>query len=79
MSLVDIPRTPEGRVASPCINVCQMHEPTGLCRGCARTIAEITAWRAADDDQRLRILALMPERRAVLQAHGALVLEAPAR
>ncbi|UXH80449.1 DUF1289 domain-containing protein [Roseateles amylovorans] len=74
-----VARTPEGRVASPCINVCQMHEPTALCRGCARTIAEITAWRNADDGQRLRVLAAMPARRALLQAHGALVESAADR
>lgn len=67
-----VPRTPEGRVASPCVNLCKMHQPAGLCRGCARTIPEITAWRAADDAERLRILALLPERREWLRSLGAL-------
>lgn len=70
-----VARTPEGRVASPCTSVCRMHEPTGLCRGCARTIAELTGWRGAGDDERLRILALLPERRALLRTFNALDVE----
>lgn len=68
----DVPRTPEGRVASPCINVCRMHEATGLCEGCARTITEIAGWSQAADAERIRILALLPERRTLLQSHGVL-------
>ncbi|MBB3194199.1 DUF1289 domain-containing protein [Roseateles terrae] len=69
---VDIPRTPEGRVASPCINICRMHEATGLCEGCARTITEIAGWSQAADTERIRILTLLPERRTLLQSHGVL-------
>lgn len=36
-------------VPSPCINICKMG-PDGLCQGCLRTIEEIRAWRASDDD-----------------------------
>ena len=68
-------RTPEGRVASPCINVCKMHEPTALCRGCARTIPEIAGWSKSADEDRIRLLNLVPERRALLIAHGALATE----
>ncbi len=68
----DIPRTPEGRVASPCINICRMHEATGLCEGCARTINEIAGWSQAPDAERIRILTLLPERRTLLQSHGVL-------
>lgn len=57
-------------VASPCTNVCKMHAPTGWCEGCARTIAEITAWSMADDSTRLGILARLPERRALLIEQG---------
>jgi len=58
------------RVASPCTNVCRMHEPTGFCEGCARTIAEIAAWSRADDAARLAILAELPPRRALLVEQG---------
>lgn len=58
------------RVASPCSNVCRMHEATGFCEGCARTIAEIAAWSRADDAARLAILAELPPRRALLVEQG---------
>jgi uncharacterized protein len=31
-------------VESPCINVCQMDEKSGLCIGCYRNIEEIQGW-----------------------------------
>ena len=51
-------------IASPCIDVCKIDEASGLCQGCARTLAEIGAWGAAGDDERLRILAAVARRRA---------------
>lgn len=57
-------------VASPCINVCRMHAPTGLCEGCARTIPEIAGWSRADDDAKRAILALLPARRERLIEAG---------
>jgi len=74
----NVARTPEGRVASPCINVCKMHEATALCRGCARTIPEIAGWSKSADEDRIRLLNLLPERRALLRAHGVVEAE-PAR
>jgi uncharacterized protein len=40
-------RTP---VPSPCINICQMDQSTGLCQGCMRTIDEIVKWGSAPDE-----------------------------
>lgn len=57
-------------VKSPCSNVCRMHEATGWCEGCARSIAEITVWSRADDAARQAILAQLPARRARLLALG---------
>lgn len=51
-------------IASPCIDVCQMDEASGLCLGCFRTLAEIGAWGTAGDDERLMILAAVARRRA---------------
>ena len=48
---------------SPCINLCQMDPHSGLCRGCARTLAEIAAWAQLDDAGREAILAILPQRR----------------
>lgn len=64
-------------VTSPCTNVCQMHQPTGWCEGCARTIEEIIAWSKADDASRLAILARLPARRAVLIEQGIFTAAEP--
>jgi uncharacterized protein len=37
---------------SPCINVCRMHEASGLCEGCLRTIDEIASWSVFDDEEK---------------------------
>lgn len=55
------------RIPSPCIGVCQLEPETGLCTGCLRTGAEIAAWPAADDRERL---AIVQELRARRRARG---------
>jgi predicted Fe-S protein YdhL (DUF1289 family) len=57
-------------IKSPCSNVCRMHQPTGWCEGCARTIPEITLWSKADDAMRLEILQRLPARREQLLELG---------
>jgi predicted Fe-S protein YdhL (DUF1289 family) len=47
---------------SPCINVCAIDPATRLCAGCGRTIEEISAWSRMSDAERLRIMALLPDR-----------------
>jgi len=51
-------------VASPCIDICRMDEPTGWCEGCLRTLDEIAAWGSLTDAQRAELLARLPDRRA---------------
>lgn len=50
---------PEDRspVPSPCINICQMDQGTGLCQGCMRTIDEIVKWGSAGDDYKRAVWA----------------------
>jgi len=50
-------------VASPCVDVCRMDDATGLCAGCWRTLDEIAAWSALDDDARRAVWARLGERR----------------
>jgi predicted Fe-S protein YdhL (DUF1289 family) len=52
-------------VGSPCINVCRMHEASGWCEGCLRTIDEIAAWSALSDDAK-RAVGIELGRRRVL-------------
>ena len=49
-------------VRSPCTSVCTMDDSTGWCRGCYRTLDEIAAWSALDDDDKRAVLARLPIR-----------------
>jgi predicted Fe-S protein YdhL (DUF1289 family) len=48
---------------SPCIAVCVLDPATGYCRGCFRTIAEISHWVLLAGAEKRRILAALPARR----------------
>lgn len=50
-------------IASPCINLCQMDPVSGLCRGCFRTLDEITRWTQIDDAGRVTIISAAARRR----------------
>lgn len=50
-------------VVTPCVKVCVVDGPTGLCLGCFRTLGEIAGWGALDEDRRAEIMAELPERR----------------
>ncbi|OIQ81125.1 hypothetical protein GALL_371060 [mine drainage metagenome] len=58
-------------VPSPCVQICTMDEASGLCRGCARTLAEIATWSALDDEAKREVLARVAQRRAAAPAGGA--------
>ena len=53
-------------VPSPCINVCEMDQQSGLCRGCLRTIDEIVAWGSASDESKRAVWAEIRRREARL-------------
>jgi uncharacterized protein len=53
---------------SPCIKVCVIDGPTGLCAGCGRTLAEIGDWLGFSDEQRRAVMAELPARLAALSA-----------
>lgn len=40
---------------SPCISICRMHRPSGLCMGCLRTLDEIAGWSRMDDLTKRRV------------------------
>jgi uncharacterized protein len=50
------------RIKSPCNDVCQLDWKSGWCLGCGRTGAEIAAWPRLTDEERDRLMALMPAR-----------------
>jgi uncharacterized protein len=43
-----------------------MHEPSGHCTGCGRTLDEIALWSVLDDDDKRAVWALLPARLAQL-------------
>ena len=53
-------------IPSPCVGTCQVDPVHGFCVGCARTLGEIAAWRAASSALRDRVWAELPARRARL-------------
>ena len=52
---------------SPCINICQLDEASGLCTGCARTRDEITLWSTLTNNERRQIMAQLPQRHALIR------------
>jgi predicted Fe-S protein YdhL (DUF1289 family) len=50
------------RASSPCIRICLLDAETGLCEGCGRTREEIAQWFRLSEEERLRIMAELPER-----------------
>lgn len=48
---------------SPCTKICQIDQSSRLCRGCYRTIEEITSWAKMSDNERSRIMADLETRR----------------
>lgn len=54
---------PPRPIATPCVQVCIVDGPSGLCLGCYRTLSEIGGWSALDEAKRLQIMAELPSRR----------------
>ncbi|HEX9812308.1 MAG TPA: DUF1289 domain-containing protein [Burkholderiales bacterium] len=48
---------------SPCIRDCTLDPRTDICLGCHRTLAEISAWANASNEEKRRILESAEERR----------------
>jgi predicted Fe-S protein YdhL (DUF1289 family) len=48
---------------TPCIKVCEIDRTTNVCRGCARTLAEIATWGRMTSLERRRIMDELPARR----------------
>lgn len=57
---------------SPCMSVCEMDDACGLCRGCLRTLDEISVWGHADEAAKRQIWQAIGERAAPRLAAGGL-------
>jgi uncharacterized protein len=51
-------------IETPCIKICAIDPASGLCTGCARTLAEIARWGTMSDAERRSIMEELPSRRA---------------
>jgi hypothetical protein len=56
----------EGPMETPCVDICEIDRETGLCRGCGRSIAEISSWASMTGAERRRIMAELSRRMAAL-------------
>ena len=54
-------------VPSPCVSICVMDEPTGLCAGCYRTLGEIAGWIDLSAAERRAVVANLALRRALYE------------
>jgi predicted Fe-S protein YdhL (DUF1289 family) len=55
-------------IETPCEQVCIVDQPSGLCRGCGRSLAEIERWTAYSDGERSRIMGELPRRLEAMNA-----------
>lgn len=56
---------------TPCIQVCEIDETSGLCRGCWRTLDEIARWGTMSDAERDRLMQVLDERKEEKPPPGA--------
>lgn len=49
-------------IESPCVKVCVIHEESGLCLGCYRSLDEIAGWSQLGAETRRSIMQALPAR-----------------
>jgi uncharacterized protein len=55
-------------IETPCEQICIVDQPSGLCRGCGRSLAEIERWLAYSDGERNVIMDDLPRRLEAMNA-----------
>ena len=58
-------------IETPCEKICIVDQPSGLCRGCGRSLAEIERWTAYSDGERARVMNELPQRLEAMSARAA--------
>lgn len=53
-------------IESPCVRECVVDQHTGFCRGCYRTLQEISYWVSYTPDERRRVTTLLHARKAAM-------------
>ncbi|MCW5622833.1 MAG: DUF1289 domain-containing protein [Burkholderiales bacterium] len=54
---------PPPHVPSPCVKICTLDPLTGICRGCYRSIDEITEWVEYTPQEKLAVLERIAQRK----------------
>ena len=49
---------------TPCSKICTLDAARRRCTGCGRTLDEIARWASMSEDERARVMAELPLRRA---------------
>jgi predicted Fe-S protein YdhL (DUF1289 family) len=57
-------------IKTPCVKVCVVDGPTGLCLGCGRSLPEIAKWSRLTDAERDKVMDELPPRIDHLKALG---------
>ncbi len=63
-------------IETPCIKICTLDPKSGLCRGCGRTVDEIAGWMRLSNDERTKIMSVLPQRLESLDDNAAMPREA---
>ena len=51
-------------VPSPCVRICVVDEARDICRGCYRTLDEISKWASYSREHKLALLSELKQRHA---------------
>lgn len=57
-----------GTVTTPCVQVCIVDGPSGLCLGCYRSLSEIGSWSQMGEEAREAVMAELLGRRGRIEA-----------
>ncbi|MBX3480268.1 MAG: DUF1289 domain-containing protein [Caulobacter sp.] len=71
------PPGPPRAVATPCVKVCIVDPESSLCLGCFRTLPEIGGWSRFSDEERARLMAELPTRRARIRPEKLSIFAPP--
>jgi predicted Fe-S protein YdhL (DUF1289 family) len=63
-------RASMAEIESPCIKVCVLDPGSNHCLGCGRSLGEIERWASLSPEERRRIMAELPARRAAHRVAG---------
>jgi len=55
-------------IDSPCIKICVVDAERGVCRGCHRTLAEISCWMNYSRAEKLAVLKKVAQRKTAIAA-----------